>query len=112
MAVRFSLIVRAAPGINEELVASDSERFAPAKYVARYGWVTYFLDLANRPVDWDEVAELAGLLEGCREADPEFEAAQRAEPERLSPHEAPATRGFGTHQRSDSANPLVSDCHW
>ncbi|MET7900121.1 Scr1 family TA system antitoxin-like transcriptional regulator [Streptomyces sp. NPDC005355] len=32
----------------------------------------------------------------------------RAEPERLSPRGATATRRFGTHQRSDSANPLVS----
>jgi hypothetical protein len=47
-----------APGENEELVATDPERFGLPKYVARHGWVTYYLDLPGRPVDWDEVAEL------------------------------------------------------
>jgi predicted DNA-binding protein (MmcQ/YjbR family) len=55
---RVGLIVRAAPGENEALVASDSERFGLPKYVARHGWVTYYLDLPERPVDWDEVADL------------------------------------------------------
>jgi predicted DNA-binding protein (MmcQ/YjbR family) len=54
---RIGLVVRAAPGENEELVASDPERFGLPKYVARHGWVTYYLDLP-RPADWDEVAEL------------------------------------------------------
>ena len=48
----------AAPGENGELVATDPERFGLPKYVARHGWVTYYLDLPGRPVDWDEVAEL------------------------------------------------------
>jgi hypothetical protein len=43
---------------TEELVATDPERFGLPKYVARHGWVTYYLDLPGRPVDWDEVAEL------------------------------------------------------
>lgn len=55
---RVGLVVRAEGGENEELVASDSERFGLPKYVARHGWVTYYLDLPRRPVDWDEVAEL------------------------------------------------------
>jgi predicted DNA-binding protein (MmcQ/YjbR family) len=55
---RIGLIVRQDPGQNEELVASDGERFALPKYVARHGWVTYHLDLPHRPVDWDEVTEL------------------------------------------------------
>jgi predicted DNA-binding protein (MmcQ/YjbR family) len=55
---RIGLGVRAAPGENEELVATDPERFGLPKYVARHGWVTYYLDLPGRPVDWDEVAEL------------------------------------------------------
>jgi len=45
-------------GENEELVGTDPERFGLPKYVARHGWVTYYLDLPGRPVDWDEVAEL------------------------------------------------------
>ena len=55
---RIGLGVRVAPGENEELVATDPERFGLPKYVARHGWVTYYLDLPGRPVDWDEVAEL------------------------------------------------------
>ena len=55
---RVALAVRAGAGENEALVASDPERFALPKYVARHGWVTYHLDLADRPVAWDEVAEL------------------------------------------------------
>jgi predicted DNA-binding protein (MmcQ/YjbR family) len=55
---RIAVIVRVPPGENAELVAADAERFALPKYVARHGWVSYFLDLVDRPVDWDEVTEL------------------------------------------------------
>jgi hypothetical protein len=55
---RIGLGVRAAPGEKEELVATDPERFRLPKYVACHGWVTYYLDLPGRRVDWDEVAEL------------------------------------------------------
>jgi len=55
---RVALCVRAVGRENEELVASDPQRFGLPKYVARHGWVNYFLDLADRPVDWAEVAEL------------------------------------------------------
>ena len=46
---RIGLGVRAAAGENEELVATDPERFGLPKYVARHGWVTYYLDLPGRP---------------------------------------------------------------
>jgi hypothetical protein len=55
---RIALIVRAEAKENEALVASDPERFELPKYVARHGYVSYFLDLPKRPVDWAEVAEL------------------------------------------------------
>jgi len=55
---RVGLQVRAESKENEGLVASDPERFGLPKYVARHGWVTYFLDLPRRPVDWAEVTEL------------------------------------------------------
>lgn len=55
---RTELHVRAEPGQNEALVASDGDRFHLPKYMKRYGWVSYYLDLAGRPVDWDEVGEL------------------------------------------------------
>ena len=55
---RIALIVRAGTHENEALVASDGERFALPKYVARHGWVSYYFDLPHRPADWDEVTEL------------------------------------------------------
>jgi predicted DNA-binding protein (MmcQ/YjbR family) len=55
---RVGLGVRADARENEALVASDPERFGLPKYVARHGWVTYHLDLPDRPVDWAEVSEL------------------------------------------------------
>jgi hypothetical protein len=55
---RLGLVVRAGPGQNEVLLASDPERFGRPKYVAHHGWVTYYLDLRARPVDWQEVTEL------------------------------------------------------
>lgn len=55
---RTGLCVRSEPGQNEELVASDPERFALPKYVARHGWVTYYLDLSQNPIDRLEVEEL------------------------------------------------------
>jgi predicted DNA-binding protein (MmcQ/YjbR family) len=55
---RVALGIRADAKENEALVASDPERFGLPKYVARHGWVTYFLDLPDRPADWAEVTEL------------------------------------------------------
>jgi predicted DNA-binding protein (MmcQ/YjbR family) len=55
---RIGLIVRAERGQNEELVSSDRTRFGLPKYVARHGWVTYYLDVDDPPIDWDEVTEL------------------------------------------------------
>jgi hypothetical protein len=50
--------VRADPGENEVLIEADGARFKRAKYMHHHGWVEYRLDLAGRPVDWDEVTEL------------------------------------------------------
>jgi predicted DNA-binding protein (MmcQ/YjbR family) len=55
---RVALGIRANANENEELVASDPQRFGLPKYVARHGWVTYYLDVPGRPVDWAEVTEL------------------------------------------------------
>lgn len=55
---RVALCVRAGRAENEALVATDPERYGLPKYVARHGWVNYYLDLPNRPVDWQELAEL------------------------------------------------------
>jgi hypothetical protein len=55
---RVALLARVPPGENAALVATDGERFALPKYVARPGYVRYYLDLPPRPVDWAEVPEL------------------------------------------------------
>lgn len=55
---RSALCVRAAPGENEALVDADPERFGLPKYVARHGWVSYYLDLPDRDIDWEELREL------------------------------------------------------
>jgi hypothetical protein len=55
---RVALLARVPPGENAALVATDGERFALPKYVARHGYVSYYLDLPHRPVDWAEVTEL------------------------------------------------------
>jgi predicted DNA-binding protein (MmcQ/YjbR family) len=45
----------APPGLQEEKVRSDPERFFRPPYVGHRGWLGVYLDV---PVDWDEVAEL------------------------------------------------------
>ena len=55
---RVALCVRAGRGENEALVRSDPGRYGLPKYVARHGWVSYYLDLPDSPVDWDELNEL------------------------------------------------------
>ena len=48
--------VKAAPGEQSLLVASDPERFFVPPYVGAKGWVGVRM---TPPVDWDEIAELA-----------------------------------------------------
>lgn len=50
-----SLTFKAAPGVQEELVAAEPERFFVPKYVGSKGWVGARLDVEQ---DWDEIAEL------------------------------------------------------
>jgi predicted DNA-binding protein (MmcQ/YjbR family) len=47
--------LKARPGIQEVLVASDPERFFFPPYVGHKGWVGARLDADH---DWDELAEL------------------------------------------------------
>ncbi len=51
------LVVKAAPGEAEELVALDPARFYRPAYLGARGWVGVRLD--REDVDWDEVAALA-----------------------------------------------------
>jgi predicted DNA-binding protein (MmcQ/YjbR family) len=49
------LTLKAAPGVQQALVASAPERFFVPKYVGGKGWVGARLDV---PQDWAELAEL------------------------------------------------------
>jgi len=51
-----ALTCKAGPGEQALLVAADPGRFFVPPYVGHKGWVGVRLD---RPVDWDEIAELA-----------------------------------------------------
>lgn len=53
-----TLVVRTSLEEAAALVAADPQRFVLPKYVARFGWVSYRLDLAKRRPDWGEVREL------------------------------------------------------
>jgi predicted DNA-binding protein (MmcQ/YjbR family) len=53
---RVALNCKAAPNENQELVASEPERFFIPAYLGSRGWVGLYLDLPS--VDWDEVSEL------------------------------------------------------
>jgi hypothetical protein len=53
---RLAFWCAAAPGVQEELVASDPERFFRPPYVGVRGWVGVRLDVEG--VDWEEIAEL------------------------------------------------------
>jgi phosphoribosylglycinamide formyltransferase-1 len=51
-----SVCCRAAPGLNQALIASNPERFFMPAYIGPRGWVGLRLDLGE--IDWAEVAEL------------------------------------------------------
>lgn len=53
---RVALVLRAARGDNEALVASDPDKFFMPPYVAHHGYVGIYLDTGA--VDWAEVREL------------------------------------------------------
>ncbi len=50
-----SMMFKAAPGVQEALVASDPKRFFVPAYVGHKGWVGARLTADQ---DWDEIAEL------------------------------------------------------
>jgi len=52
---RTALTVRAQAGENELLATSEPERYFLPRYVARYGYVGIYLDVAD--IDWDEIAD-------------------------------------------------------
>lgn len=52
---RLALICAAPPGVQEELVADEPERFFRPPYVGHRGWIGLRLDVDP---DWDEVAQV------------------------------------------------------
>ena len=58
---RLALITPAPPGVQEELVGTEPERFFRPPYVGHRGWIGLRLDIAP---DWDEVAAM--VLEAYR----------------------------------------------
>jgi predicted DNA-binding protein (MmcQ/YjbR family) len=50
-----SMMFKAAPGVQEALVASDPKRFFVPAYVGHKGWVGAWLTAEQ---DWQEIAEL------------------------------------------------------
>jgi len=67
---RTALWCKAAPGVQEELVGADPERFFRPPYVGPAGWIGIRLD---RGLDWDVVAGL--VREGYLEVAPKKLAA-------------------------------------
>lgn len=45
----------APPGVQEELVETEPDRFFRPPYVGQTGWLGVYLDV---PVDWDEIAAI------------------------------------------------------
>ncbi len=52
---RLAFWCAAPPGVQEELVAEDPERFFRPPYVGHRGWLGVYLDV---PLDWAELAEI------------------------------------------------------
>ena len=63
---RVALTLKAPPGENTELVASDPVKFFLPPYMAHHGYVGVYLDAG--PVDWEEMREL--ITEAYRLAAP------------------------------------------
>lgn len=66
---RIALWFPAQPGVQEELVSTEPERFFKPPYVGPSGWVGVFLDgTGENAPDWDEVTEM--LKESYRKVGP------------------------------------------
>jgi hypothetical protein len=65
----------APPGVQEELVATDPERYFRPPYVGHRGWIGVRIDIVNGSTpDWNEVAEI--VREAYRQVAPKRLAAQ------------------------------------
>jgi hypothetical protein len=61
----------APPGVQQEMVSTEPERFFRPPYVGHRGWLGVYLDV---PVDWGEVAAI--VTEAYREVAPKKLVAQ------------------------------------
>jgi hypothetical protein len=52
---RLAFWCAAPPGVQEELVVQEPDRFFRPPYVGHRGWLGVYLDV---PVDWTEIAEI------------------------------------------------------
>ena len=59
---RLALGCPAAPGVQDEVIGSDPERFFRPPYVGHRGWIGLRLDIAP---DWDEVATVVQEAYRC-----------------------------------------------
>ncbi|MBA2530268.1 MAG: MmcQ/YjbR family DNA-binding protein [Euzebyales bacterium] len=59
---RLALMCAAPPGVQEETIRSDPERFFRPPYVGHRGWLGLRLDIAP---DWDEVAAVVEEAYRC-----------------------------------------------
>ena len=66
----------APPGVQEALVASDTQRFFRPPYVGVRGWLGVYLDVPG--VDWEEIGEI--VAEAYRTVAPKRLAARVAPP--------------------------------
>jgi hypothetical protein len=65
----------AAPGVQEELIATDPERYFRPPYVGHRGWLGVRIDTVDgTEPDWDEVAEI--VRDAYRQVAPKRLAAQ------------------------------------
>ena len=94
-AKRPGLNLKAAPGVQQALVASDPERFFVPPYSGPKGWVGVWLDVDQ---DWDEIAEL--IEESYRLIAPRKLVAQLD-----AMRGSPETRASATPRRAPSKRP-------
>lgn len=55
---RIACCMRVARDGQRARASMDCEQFSLPKYIARYGWLIYYLDLPRKPIDWAAVENL------------------------------------------------------
>ncbi|GIH71730.1 MmcQ/YjbR family DNA-binding protein [Sphaerimonospora thailandensis] len=73
---RLAFWCAAPPGVQEELVETEPDRFFRPPYVGHRGWLGVYLDV---PVDWDEIRQI--VTEAFRHVAPKTLATRVPAPE-------------------------------